>query len=383
MASPQARAGRYLTIIITVSLIAYCASFYLPLTSKAKNNIFYIGVSLPTAICLMLNLKETLYIIKTYIWVFLSIAALSTLFASDTKDLKAALYLSLLFFSLKIICSNEHRAWRNPIILYSLLSTALFIHFTVQWFMEGVDQELWERYSFFLGHYINPVYTCTLITSSLCSLWLFLIEPHTSARSKAVHFLSIGLLVGAVLLCTVMFQSRSTLLGFSMFLAAYALLRRQWSLILGMAAITLIAFIIGDIWEVLLERGLSYRPEIWKDAISRVVDVCGILTGCGSDGHQFAGQWPHAHSAYVSTFYRAGLLGILFLTIFLCFTGWHASRRYSLWLPIAVIGWGSVITTTYGVISSPDQSFWVYFWIPTFLAILDQTAWRPTPRSQY
>ena len=363
------KGSHLLAIAIAASIALYCISFYFPLSSKAKNNIFYIGIAFPTALWALFNRPETISFLKNHFLQLIIILTLSTLFASDLGDLKTGLYIVSLFLALYIIQAAGIAT--KALITYSSISLGLFIYFTYNWISISTSSGSWIRYSEFFENYINPVYTSTLIVSSLAAIWILKIEPRTKHSSAIIKFSSLAGLTVIALLCTIVFQSRSTLVGFALFLAAYTALTRQWVLIAVTMSATLVTLTAGGFGEGLLARGLSFRPEIWLDAYVRVTQTCGAFIGCGSDGHQFAGHWSHAHSAYVSTFYRTGLAGTLLFLILLALSAYQGIRRKNPWLLVALIGWGSLLTTTYGVFSSPNQSYWVYFWIPTLLAAIN------------
>jgi O-antigen ligase len=124
----------------------------------------------------------------------------------------------------------------------------------------------------------------------------------------------------------------------------------------------------GD--ELLLRRGFSYRLDIWQDAGSRLVNQCGIWLGCGTDEYRFLGRFEHPHSGYFAMLYRNGLLGGVLFSLFALLWLNYAWRARSRWLLLALLGWGSLLTTSNGVLTSP-QPLWIYFWLPVFMAVLD------------
>ena len=68
--------------------------------------------------------------------------------------------------------------------------------------------------------------------------------------------------------------------------------------------------------------------------------------------------------------YRNGLLGGVLFSLFALLWLNYAWRARSRWLLLALLGWGSLLTTSNGVLTSP-QPLWIYFWLPVFMAVLD------------
>ena len=138
----------------------------------------------------------------------------------------------------------------------------------------------------------------------------------------------------------------------------------------ALAAALLAGLVVALGWhEILLRRGLSYRLDIWQEAWHRIHDVCGVMQGCGDDGYRFIGRLPHPHSAYFSMWYYYGLLPFLMTLAGMLWLMVRGVRLRSQWLLVAAVGWGGILTTTGGVIHSPEP-YWVYFWMPTLVLLL-------------
>lgn len=350
---------------ITFTFTLYCCAFYLPIPSKSLNNLFYLGVALPTFLFLIYHAKDTLILVKRSYEILLLILLFIATNADDSGDLKIFLYLSLLYCCLYNLKTGN----QQPFLYFSTLNTIFFLGILLDWMLNGLSTGIWPRYSHLFGQNINPVYTATIITSSLTYIWLFKIDDFISKKGKGFHAIGFAAFCLIAMLCSTVFQARSALLGFGIFLGGYILSRRLYWLALSIVVVAL-AFLIPDTTRLLLlERGFSYRPQIWIEAFQRVTEICGIWTGCGSDEYLFGGMWPHAHSAYMSALYKNGIPGFAALLAIIAYTILKAHNTR--WLLISLVGWGSLLTTTAGVLSSPHQLFWLYFWMPTFLACIE------------
>lgn len=344
----------------------FCLAFYLPLSSKAINNIFYIGLALPGLIWLLCKPRALKYLGRPFGWMFVLLVLMVWVDASHAAGMKKALYLLLLFVSCLLL--EGYDRVRSLVTIFALVSVGILLFVAADWWWLWTQTGGWVRYGSFLGAPINPVYFSLLITSALVFLWLFHVEVWLERRSRLALLSGLFLLTVAVLLCSSIFQARSALLGFAAFFAGYLICKRM--ILPGLLLVLFLGlglFVLGG-HELLLERGTSYRPLIWQDAWSRLTGVCNVWLGCGADGYLFLGQFQHPHSGYMAMLYRNGVLGAaLFILFGLAFV-WQGIR--SRWMLLALVGWGSLLTTTSGVLTSP-QPLWIYFWLPTFMAILD------------
>jgi len=262
---------------------------------------------------------------------------------------------------------------------FALVSIALLAFAAFKWGQLAWSQQYWPRITLW-GQGQNPVYAGLLISSSLVFLWLFHVEPRLRERSRPAYLVALLGLVVLGGLCAVVFQARSALVGFVAFLLVF-LIQRRLVVVGGLLALAA-AISLWDtgVADALLERGGSYRFEIWMDALRRLESDCSVLVGCGKDDYRFLGQFFHPHSAYVSILYEGGAIGLaLFSAMSIAFfvTAWRSRSR---WMLVAIVGWAGVATTTPGVIVSP-RTLWVFFWIPTLMAVLESG--RPALEAYY
>jgi hypothetical protein len=117
-----------------------------------------------------------------------------------------------------------------------------------------------------------------------------------------------------------------------------------------------------------VERGQSYRLDIWQDVIRRLFETCNIWVGCAPDDGLILGLFSHPHNVYLSILYNSGVTGALLfgcLLLMIVRQGWRSD-----WFLLAIFGLGAMLTESKTMFTSP-QPLWVYFWLPTFMAILD------------
>ncbi|NMF88377.1 hypothetical protein GPA26_07755 [Aromatoleum petrolei] len=370
------RAGYWLGSVI---LFVFCASFYAPISSKASNNIFYAGLGLPALTWWLYRPRVALDLFRVapaFSVVYALLAAWLSLV--DIAFLKDSSYLAVLF----LCCAMLDRRGRGVVAAFgafALVSAGMFAYAVFDWIRLLDTLDVWPRVALW-GQGQNPVYAALLMASSFTFLWLFYVERRLASRPRWLFWGAFALLTALCGMCAIVFQARSALIGFAAFFAAYLVQRRlvYAGLIVAAAALATLSF--SGLDGTLLERGLSFRLDIWLDALRRLSSDCSIWVGCGKDDYRFLGQFFHAHSAYVSILYEGGAIALaLFLALAAVFfvTTWRSRSR---WMLVALVGWAGVATTTPGVIVSP-RTLWVFFWIPTLMAVLDSG--RPALESYY
>lgn len=350
-------------------LFAFLVSYYTPISGKASNNIFYIGLGLPALVWWFARPNAAFGLVRVAPAFIAAYGALAAwLVLADPDFFKSTLYVAALF----ICCAMLERGGAGVTRAYTgfalvstvLLAVAVFKWGQIAWTLHALQRiTLW-------GQGENPVYAGLLITSSLVFLWLFHLEPRLADRSRGAYLGGLSGLIALAGLCAVVFQARSALVGFAAFLIVF-LIQRRLLIFGGLLTVAVAVAMWGSgAADALLERGGSYRLEIWLDVIRRLETDCSLLVGCGKDDYRFLGQFFHAHSAYVSMLYHAGAVGLalfLLMALIVFVRAWRAASR---WMLVALVGWGGVLTTTAGVFASP-RPLWVFFWIPTLMAVLD------------
>jgi len=350
-------------------LLIFFVSFLLPVSTKTVNNIFYAGLACPILVWFFLRPLLGWSLLSSFLWVLVPLLFVAVLTASEAHDLKVILYL-FSYFVLCIYFAGREALVKKAIALFSLIVLGVFFYIVVDWAFIWFESGVVVRYQQLFGVAVNPVYLSIIIVFSLVYLWVFTLDDWFSTSSRFLFFAGFLCFCSLVLLCVSVFQSRSTLLGFILFYIGYIWFKRIiWQgFALGIGVVFSLYLLGVD--ALLSQRALSYRPEIWFDAATRLINECSVLIGCGKDNYFFLGEFHHAHSGFLSVFYQAGLLGGGAFLFFMCLFFFYAFRARSRWMCVSLIGWGSLLTTTNGVFISP-QPLWIYFWFPVFMAVLE------------
>ena len=102
----------------------------------------------------------------------------------------------------------------------------------------------------------------------------------------------------------------------------------------------LLLAVLSGVDDLLVQRGLSYRLDIWQAALQRWLGECSLWWGCGNDGVLLLGQFHRPHSGYLAMLYRNGLLGALLFLIFALLYLRYARSPGAPWLLLSLFGWG-------------------------------------------
>lgn len=224
--------------------------------------------------------------------------------------------------------------------------------------LEGVGQ---------LGHPILGAYVI-----GVACIWMLHWMPQ-GRWMQALWLVALGLLGGFVVLT----QSRGAALALLLTVLAMPLWRRDRRTV----AIAVMAFIGAGVvfWgmqALMLERGASYRPEIFMASLQMIEAHPWTGLGLGMPYHVSAVgiHFDHSHNLFTSVAIRYGLPGLLFWSI-----AWFAVLFYAWRARATVLGQGiigvwvfSMLAMQFDAASLMDtpRAEWFITWLPVALATL-------------
>lgn len=372
--------NKRLSIWLLCLLLVFAVSFFFIESSKARNNIFYAGFAVPVLIWTLMSWRSALQMrhqsLLLMLVFFASMALIEIVLGREDmfSELKHGLYLLLFYIGLQLIVGEPSgqgywvKAWGGFVLLCLLYASGAWL-----WIYHQSGQMVRLQMA---GAASNPVHAALMISSGMSAFWLFVIEPRLQRLS---HMLLGGLLIaGLQVWVALIFDARSALSGTLLFLIGWALLRgRSVRLLVGLAVVMGLVLYFTGVLDMFMARGASYRLVIWQDGMQRLIQHCGVAFGCGKDDYLFLGEFFHIHNSYLSVLYRYGAfvatIGVLWAASY-----WYwGIRMKSRWFLVSLIGWGGLLTTGSGVLSSP-QPFWLYFWMPTLLSMIEVQRLRCT-----
>lgn len=241
----------------------------------------------------------------------------------------------------------------------------------------------------------NPVHGSILLLSATLPVW-----NGVARRSLAPRWL---LACAAPCAFALLAGPRTALAAYVVVIACVLGLRFRPTVVFGGGLLVALAGVLALLGSdalraIWLDRGLSFRPEIWSATWS-AYQACNPLLGCGIGtplqvDYSSGLVTGRAHSLYVAALYHQGLLGI---AVFLGATGWLLNRaRTAAAAPeqqtrpanvSALLGnqqqdWALMLifallasTTSGDHLLVRTTLFWCYFWLPVMvLAALTATS---------
>ena len=236
-------------------------------------------------------------------------------------------------------------------------------------------QPLPEPRLYGLGRLSNPVISAVSYgLMVIFSAWLFI-------YSKAV-WIRVALVIGvAVLLVAITLSGTRVVwlaLGVGVAMGIGLVSQQKNWLIPGIvvAAVGMLAVISLGLEEI-ARRGLSFRPEIWAEFVSRSIAAHPLLgAGSGADSHWQTDilTFKHPHSVFVSVFYFGGVIGLALLLGMLvvaarCIV--FSAACDSKTLAIMTLSFGVTVGLFDGdnILTKIDYLWWLV-WLPLSLALL-------------
>ncbi len=137
------------------------------------------------------------------------------------------------------------------------------------------------------------------------------------------------------------------------------------------ALILLLLCLVGFVFTRadLLERGLSYRPEIWTNALMMLPENLWVGIGMGVNLNIPYGEnllAPHAHNQWLDLLIRSGIPGLLFFILITVFILWRSiapQPREQVFVAPLLFFLLCVVTDVHKLVNSPAASYLI-FWAP-------------------
>ena len=220
------------------------------------------------------------------------------------------------------------------------------------------------------GALFNPL-LASHVFGFFIAFWFGLFVTHES-NVKSLAFWGIVIL-GAVIFAT---GSRTPLLAATAVVIWLAVVYPNNKTVCG-----LIVLLLGGLlaWffesEILLQRGLSYRTEIWTNILNQILAKLwfghGFGTGMSIQLENIPYPFSDPHNITLSVFYSGGLVGVMlwvFLYAMTLFSAWkfREDRWVIVFSATVVFGLVAGMTEGGGFLSRPKEH-WLLIWLPIAL----------------
>lgn len=357
-------------------------SFLLIVGSQVHNNFSYLILMIPTLITL--RISEVRRFFTNPLSLGLLFVILSLILSASVGDgdplgqAKFGLIVILFFLAVaRLPLITNDLAYRAAWLYLGLL--IIYVIFNMVWMYMNGNWSPGMRLGQHIAKLENVIYITNTMGGMLAIITLLGLQSKKVSEVIFAHIL-------VLFFSLVILQTRS-ILGIWVLISLLSYLTFQRSsdfkrnhLIWAIVGLILIGAVIGllfsftSIGESLTNRGF-YRFEAWEGFIKKTAE-CGIWLGCGpgNEYQQIAKDGLilfHPHSAYVTQFFRAGLIGLLpllALTAWACIQGFK-TKSWAAWYFMA--GALGLAFDGSSLIHSPSQR-WLVFHLPLALLISQQ-----------
>ncbi|WP_337157549.1 O-antigen ligase family protein [Pseudomonas putida] len=338
------------------------------------HKLFYIFLAVPTLLTLMLQPRLLAPLTNNPLFIAFLVFSGYTLLTVTWADaetsagglLKRPLYIAMLLFSAGIIalrCPEYLKQGTRLAAIFAVLAAGLSLMYFVS--TRPVDGDRLNGY----GALYNPLLTAHVF-GAFAAFWL---ASWFQARSALSPLPLICLAVlGAAILAT---GSRTPLVGLSAALV-WLLMVGNWRrgiVAVGVACILLIGVTL--IYpEAITQRGVSYRPAIWMDALRQISERPWL--GHGFDTPMtviLPGIEPLSdpHNIELGVLYSGGIVGLaLWMTLYglALYFSWVYRKHPAVTLAATwlIFGFASGLTEGSAFMSRPKEH-WYLIWIPMAL----------------
>lgn len=349
------------------------ALFFLP-DRSLHHKLYYALFSIPTLIALCLRpailkelMREPIVQLFTLFALFALLSILWTASDAGTSGLiKRPLHIFMLFAGTCLLVQHRPEMLKPIFFGAALLAVAGSledIHAFALTYTEG------ERLVG-SGAMDNPLLSSHLF-GFFCTCWLWGALNSRSWRALGICLVGLVVMSSAVLAT----GSRTPLVALALMVAWVTLLRAGWRSLLMLLAIPLAGILLFTFApEMMTGRGDSFRFEIWRYALSQIIQHPWI--GHGYDApfsiHVIYGyDLSETHNFALGVLYDLGIIGFLPWAGMIAaglYSGWR-NRRQQLFVlasALLVFGIGAGLTEGGGIMSRPKEH-WFLIWIPLAL----------------
>ena len=365
----------------TVAYALFAAGFFFLIRPKYHNLFYYVALLAPYVILISKDRIEILLQASIFrlSLAYLGMIAVSVLWASPSGLHKLSnhlfyfLYL-IAFMALTIELTLKTKKFPDYVLKAILTSATIWIPISIFLFYQNHP---WSIRLEGVGRLENP------ITGGLMFGMVALLCLHATIQKGNFSTLWRSLAATCGALCLVymaLTQSRSPVIGLLLAGLIYAVLQRYWKLllsVLGIAIVVGIAFYLDILpRDLLTSRGLSYRPEIWQQALPAIMENPWFGHGATFDQtYQLSNKLvfqSHTHSAFIASLLFVGIVGTSILLALIVQSFRYAYRARNQ-LATSLLTYAIVILfiNGYKLLDHPEIE-WLYFWLPIALAAANE-----------
>jgi len=327
-----------------IFIIWICSFFILPDATSVRL-LFYCFITIPS-LFLISQIKISQHakfgLQKSLLVLMIAILLASSLHHDLLKQIKYVGILILFYFAVsRLDVSNLKDVWRVAWFFLAITFAYILINMLLK--SQTNEYGLGQRLSHLSGKISNPIFVTDFMAIMLAAITALSLKLQKFRSLILAHFL-------VLLFSLLVLQSRSiipvwiAILGLT--ILDIRLVNGQYkyimvSLLLLLAFITAFILMNTDIGAAILQRGDSYRLEIWSAYIAAARE-CGVVVGCGNlDKFQFIAKdglrISHAHNIFIAYFFKYGLIGLIPLLSVVVWAVYYGLKKipWAAWMLIA------------------------------------------------
>ena len=340
-------------------------------TSKIANQVFYAVVLLPALLSSVLLFKNKALsaalwpiIAMVFFWAFFSFVSFEQAGWDNVgKRFRHALYvvafISASYYLLLTKLVSVRKLAACMFILTASYSALSFVSF---YWLDG--NALTTR--LFPDLRLNsPIFVAILLVVFGMPLMQWLVEHKKKGRAMAVLL--------TMLFFLYFYNSRSAMAGLFVGLVGLSFLsyKSGQKALIGLILLIVLSSLVASYFDGnILNRGVSYRTEIWLASLHKVAD-CSWFLGCGFGGNsdiitESGLRFQHAHNLFLSHLINTGLLGLLSLLGLLTYTVYCSLKMRAMMTLGLVAGSAALFFDGHSIVTNPDD-IWLIFWLPLIM----------------
>ncbi len=334
--------------------------------------VFYALVAFPALLALIQNPRRLGVLVREPLllaflafsaWLLISLTWSGT--DNDPEGLaKRPLYVFMLFASSALIILEDRELFLRVFRAGAVLATVAALVNLFLYFMEPPPD--WRLVG--AGALRNPLLT-SHVFGMFCAYWIAVWLARDARQDWLPILFCLPIL--AALMAT---GSRTPLMALAlMSLWMLIMVPRRAAYLVAAGIIVVVASFLA-FPELLLQRGVSFRPQLWTDALHQVGQHLWIGTGYDSSftfQAEGLGTMRDPHNVELAVVLELGLVGLLLWLLMYGFGLWRClSQRKQPGFQIAsamlIYGIGAGLTEGSSFLSRPNES-WFLIWIPLSL----------------
>ncbi|MCY1269795.1 O-Antigen ligase [compost metagenome] len=358
---------------LVLGYLALLTGLFWLANSSLYTKVFYGLMAFPALLALVYNPRRLGDLVREpMLLAFLALSAwlLLSLTWSGTEDdpgglAKRPLYVFMLFASCTLIALEDRELLLKALKAGAALATVAALVSLAFYLMKPPPG--WRLIG--IGALRNPLLT-SHVFGMFCAYWIAVWLTRDIQRDWIPILLCVPLLIA--LMAT---GSRTPLLALALVSVWMLIMTPRRAVYLMAAGVVLMAASFFAFPELLLKRGVSFRPQLWSDAFSQAMQHPWF-------GHGFDSRFTfHAkglgismsdpHNVELAVLLELGLVGLLLWLMMYGFGIWRCfSQRQHKGFTVAsamlVYGIGAGLTEGSSFLSRPNES-WFLIWIPLAL----------------